>query len=128
MPNKSLGFIYFLTSSGHRSHLFKESGILKFPDKIALENYIFINKNFNKVSPTIFKNWFTLSTDSHVYDMCWSSLGCLVVPPHKTKLYGRNSINISVIYTWNYLQQLNANKLFINYHQVNLNFLSNNFS
>ena len=33
---------------------------------------------------------------------------------HKTKLYGRNSLNISVIYTWNYLRKLNENNIF--YH------------
>ena len=42
----------------------------------------------------------------------WSSLGCIVVPPHSTKLYGRNSVNISAACTWNYLQKLNEYNLF----------------
>ena len=28
-----------------------------------------------------------------------------VVPPHNAKLYGRNSVNISAVYSWNYLQK-----------------------
>ena len=69
-------------------HLFREARILKTRDEIALENYLFINKYFDKVLTTIFKNG-------------------LVVPLHKTKLYGRKPVDIVAIYTSNYLQQLN---------------------
>ena len=34
------------------------------------------------------------------------------VPSHRTKLYGRNSVFISAIFTWNYLQNLHRNILF----------------
>ena len=96
LQKKSLRIIYFL----------------KLSDKIALENCLFINKYFNKCLPTIFKNWFTLSSDFHTYNTRWSNLGCIVVPPHNTKLYGRNLVNISAVYSWNYLQKLNENNLF----------------
>ena len=54
----------------------------------------------------IFKNWFTLSSDIHTYNTR------IVVPPHNTKLYGRNPVNISAVYSWNYLQKLNENNPF----------------
>ena len=99
LQKKSLRIIYFLNHNAHTSPLFRDLNILKLPDKIALENCLFINKYFNKCLPTIFKNWFTLSSDFHTYNTRWSNLGCIVVPPHNTKLYGRNSVNISAVYS-----------------------------
>ena len=112
LQKKSLRIIYFLNHNAHTFPLFRDLNILKLPDKIALENCLFINKYFNKCLPTIFKNWFTLSSDFHTYNTRWSNLGCIVVPPHNTKLYGRNSVNISAVYSWNYLQKLNENNPF----------------
>ena len=100
LQKKSLQIIYFLSRYVHTSPLLKESNILKLPDKISLEKWLFRNKYSNKVLPTIFENWFTLSTDSYTYNARLSNLGCLVVPPHSTLLYGRNSVNISTIFTY----------------------------
>ena len=112
LQKKSLRLMYFLNRNAHTTPLFKDSNILKFPDKIALENCIFIKNYFNQTLPTPFKNWFTLSTDSHTHNTCWSNLGCLKIPPHKTAIYGRQSVNISAIYTWNYLQSHHRNIMF----------------
>ena len=112
LQKKSLRIIYFLNHNAHTFPLFRDLNILKLPDKIAVENCLFINKYFKKCLPTIFKNWFILSSDFQTYSTRWSNLGCIVVPPHNTKLYGRNLVNISAIYSWNYLQKLNENNLF----------------
>ena len=106
LQKKSLRLMYFLNRNAHTTPLFKDSNILKFPDKIALENCIFIKNYFNQTLPTPFKNWFTLSTDSHTHNKRWSNLVCLKTPPHKAKKYGRQSVNISAIYIWNYLQDI----------------------
>ena len=66
----------------------------------------------NKIFQQIATHSFTHSSDFHTYNTCWSNLGCIVVPPHNTKLDGRNSVYISTVYTWNHLQKLNGNKLF----------------
>lgn len=87
MQKKSLWLTYFPSHCDHTQHLFREPRILKMRDEIALENYLFINKYFDKVLTTIFKNG--------------------LVPLHKTKLYGRKPVDIIAIYTSNYLQQLN---------------------
>ena len=50
------------------------------------------------------------------YNTRWSNLDCLKIPPHKTKIYGRQSVNISSIYTWNYLQSHHKNM----FHQLSL--------
>ena len=112
LQKKSLRVMYFLNRNAHTTPLFKDSNILKFPDKIALENCIFIKNYFNQTLPTPFKNWFTLSTDSHTHNTRWSDLGCLKIPPHKTAIYGRQSVNISAIYIWNYLQSHHRNIMF----------------
>ena len=107
LQKKFLRIIYFLNHNAHTSPLFRDLNVLNLPDKIALENCLFINKYFNKCLPTIFKNWFTLSSDFYIYSTHWSNIGCIVVPRHNTKLYGRNSVNISAVYSRNYLQKLN---------------------
>ena len=100
LQKKSLRIIYLRNHNTNTSPLFRESSILKLPDEIVLETCLCINKYFNNFLPIIFKNWFTLSTDFHIYNTHWSNLGCLVVPPYNTKLYGRNTVSFSGVYTW----------------------------
>ena len=98
--------MYFLNRNTQTAPIFKDSNILIFPDKITLESCIFIKNYFNQTLPTPFKDWFTLSADSHTHNKRWSNLVCLKIPPHKAKKYGRQSVNISAIYIWNYLQSI----------------------
>ena len=113
LQKKSLRLMYFLNRNAHTTPLFKDSNIPKFPDEIALES-IFIKNYFNQTLSTPFKNWFTLSTDSHTHNTRWSNLGYLKIPPHKTKIYGGQSVNINAIYTWNFLQSHHKNM----FHQL----------
>ena len=92
--------------------LFKDCNILKFHDKIALENSILIHKSFKHELPQPSNSWFGLSSDFHTHTTRWSNLGCRNAPSHRTKLYGRNYVCISAIFTWNYLQNLYRNILF----------------
>ena len=92
--------------------LFKDCNVLKFHDKIVIENSIFMHKPFKHKLPQPFDNWFGLSLNFHTHYTRWSNLGCLNVPSHRTKLYGGNSLCISTIFTWNYLQNLHRNILF----------------
>ena len=112
LQKKSLRIMHFLKRNAHTSNLFKNLNILKLPDKVSLENCILICKYFNQFLPKSFENWLTLATASHTYSTRWSNKGCLKIPPHKTKIYERHSVNISSIYTWNYLQKLHINILF----------------
>ena len=56
LQKKSLRLMYFLNRNAHTTPLFKNSNILKFPDKTALEKCIFIKNYFNQTLPTPFKN------------------------------------------------------------------------
>ena len=65
LQKKSLQLMDFLNRNAHTTPLFKDSNILKFPDKIALESCIFIKNYFSQTLPIHFKNWFTLSLQIH---------------------------------------------------------------
>ena len=104
--------MYFLSRNVHTDTLFKDLNIPKFPHKIAFENCIFIKKYLNQTLPKPFKNWLTLSTDSHTHNIRWPDLDSLKIPPHNTKIYGGQSDNISATYIWNYLQRIYKNVMF----------------
>ena len=114
--------MFSLRKEAHTNPLFKDCDILKFHDKIALENSILIHKSFKHQLPQPFDNWFELSSNFHTHNTSWLNLDCLNVPSNKAKLYGRNSVCISAIFTWNYLQNLHRNILF---HKLTTNCLKN---
>ena len=91
--------------------------MLKFAEKVTLKNCILIFKYFNQSLLKTFKNWFTLATVSHTHNTRWSNSGFLEISSHKTRVYGRHSINMNAIYSWNYLQKLHVNILFMNYQK-----------
>ena len=95
----------------HSSPLFSENNILKFTDKITLENILFVNKSINRQVPPIFYDWFTFSGDLHRYETCWSVTDHLNIPTFWTQKYGRFSIRASTIYSWNSMQNLLINNL-----------------
>ena len=99
LQKKALRLMFFLRREAHTNPLFKDFNILKFHDKIALENCIFIQKFFKQQLPQPFDNWFGLSSNFVTHNTRWSNLGCLNVPSHRTKLYGRNCVCISAIFT-----------------------------
>ena len=90
----------------HSSPLFSENNILKFIDKITLENILFVNKSINRQVPPIFYDWFTFSGDLHRYKTCWSVTDHLNIPTFRTQKYGRYSIRASTICSWNSIENL----------------------
>ena len=84
--------------------LFKKQYLLKFDDKIQLENVVLVSKYFNNILPSIFDNWFTLCSDIHNHNTAASSPGKLFKPSFQTNLYGKNSITISAVNALNKVQ------------------------
>ena len=120
LTKKALRLMFFLGRDAHTNPPFMDYNILRFHDKIALENSILIYKSFKHELPQPFNSRFGLSSNFHTHNTRWSNLGCLNAPSHKTKLYGRNSVCISVVFTCNYLQNLHKNILF---HKLTTNSL-----
>ena len=83
----------------HSSPLFSENNILKFIDKITLENIFFVYKSINRQVPPILYDWFTFSGDPHRYETCWSVTDHLNMPTFRAQKYGRFSIRASTIYS-----------------------------
>ena len=80
----------------HSSSLFK-----RHKDKIQVENVLLVSKYCNDILPSIFDNWFTLSSDIQNYDRAVISRSKLFKPLFQTNLYWKNSIAISAINSWN---------------------------
>ena len=73
----------------HTSPLFKLNFILKFQDKICLENVLFVNKSLNNLSTSIFNTWFRFSSDQHNYETSSSTQGNPMKLFYKTNRYGK---------------------------------------
>ena len=54
LQKKAVRIINFQPRNPHTSPLFKQNFILKFQDKICLENILFVSKSLNNLSPSIF--------------------------------------------------------------------------
>ena len=87
--------------NSHTSPLLRKAAVLKFKDKINLENISFISKSINNLSHSLFNNWFVFSSDTHKYNTSWSSNDKLQKYSYRTNTYGKNSIIISAIESWN---------------------------
>ena len=118
LQKKALHIMNFKDQLFHSSPLFSENNILKFTDKITLENILFVNKSINRQVPPIFYDWFTFSGDLHRYETCWSVTDHLNIPTFRTQKYGRFSIRASTIYLWNSI--LNLLIYHLNIYQKNL--------
>ena len=87
LQKKAIRIINFQPRNSHTSHLFKQSSILKFQDKICLENILFISKSLNNLSPSVFNTWFRFSSDQHNYETSSSTQGNLTKLFYKTNKY-----------------------------------------
>ena len=85
--------------------LFKQNFILKFQDKICLENTLFVSKYLNNLSPSIFNTWFSFSSDQHNYETSSSTQGNLMELFYKTDRHGKYSITVSTVESWNKIQK-----------------------
>ena len=105
MQKKAVRIIYFQLRNFHTSPLFKQNFILKFQDKICLENILFVSKSLNNLSPSIFNTWFSFSSDQHNCETSSSTQGNLIKLFYKTNRYGRYSITVSAVESWNKIQK-----------------------
>ena len=89
LQKKSLRIMFFQSWNSHTGPLFKVSKILKFFNKRALENCIFISKSLKRLLPPILNRWFKFYFESQFHDNRWPNLGYLKKPSYRTKTYSR---------------------------------------
>ena len=106
VQKKALRIMNFKDQLFHSSPLFSSNNILKFGDKITLENILFVSKSINRKVSSTFNDWFTFSEKVHRYETCWSATNHLNIPAFQTQKYGRFSIRASAIRSWNYTQDM----------------------
>ena len=58
IQKKSLRTIHFKGKFDNTSSLISASNIIKLPDKISIEDCLFVSKSLNNQLPEIFNNWF----------------------------------------------------------------------
>ena len=78
LRRKAIIIINFQPRNFHTSPLFKQNSILKFQDKICLENILFVSKLLNDLSPSVFNTWFSFSSDQHNYEISSFTQGNLI--------------------------------------------------
>ena len=143
MQNNALRLITFASDFlDHVTPLYIELKLLKIKDLIILKNLLLIHDYFNKKLPESFQNYFILDKDKHLYNMedirpthvpdkfhdyilTEQNMqpqqnpvpGQLYRPEYETVRYGRDSLKISSINSWNNLNrkyyQINSNNDFI---------------
>ena len=75
----------FQFKSAHSNLHFDRHKIIKLPDKILMENCLFIRKSIQLNLQSIFNHWFAFSSDSHNYEIFSSSKGLLKLTTVNTK-------------------------------------------
>ena len=101
LQKKALRIMNHQPRNSHISPLFRKSVVLKFTDKINLENILFISESINNLLPSLFNNRFAFSSDTHKYNTSWSSDDKLQKYSYRTNTYGKNLIIISATESWN---------------------------
>ena len=105
LQKKAVRILNFQPRNSHTSPLFKQSFILKFQDKVCLENILFVSKSLNNLSPSIFNTWFSFSSDQHNYETSSSTQGNFMKLFYKTDRYGKYSITVNAAELWNKIQK-----------------------
>ena len=105
LQKKAIRIINFQPRNSHTSHLFKQSSILKYQDKMCLESILCISKSLNNLSPSVFDTWFSFSSDQHNYETSSSTQGNLTKRFYKKNKYGKYSITVSAVESWNKTQK-----------------------
>ena len=127
LQKKAVRIINFQPRNFHTSPLFKQNSILEFQDQICLENVLFVSKYLNTLSPLVFNTWFSFSSDQHNYETSSSTQGNIIKIFYKTKRYGKYSITVSAVESWNKIQKQLKNMLLKNLSPNKIKTVVSNF-
>ena len=106
LQNNALRLISFAESfHDHVTHIYKKLNILKLRDLITLKNLLFVHDYFNHKLPESFADYFTLARDSHTHGTRHAQQGHLFIPDTDSVHFGRNSIKLKTILSWNHFTE-----------------------
>ena len=121
LPKKVLRLIYFKERNAHIAPLIFKSKIMKLPDKIKIENCLFISKYVNNKLPPIFNSWFIFSSTFHNYETSFAAKGHLKIPAVTTATYGKGTFISMATKTWNNTQSQIKDPMINNFSLNKLN-------
>ena len=75
---------------------------------------MFVSKCLNNRSPSIFNMWFSFSSNQHNHETSSSTQGNLMKLFYQTNRYGKYSITVSAVESWNKIQKELKNMLLKN--------------
>ena len=103
LQKAAIRIITFSDFRAHTSTLFKDTKILKFQDRVTLENCLFVYDFFKNKLPRCFNNYFKTLKETYRSNVCTrnSKSGCLVLTSAKSTKYGLHSFKRMAINTWN---------------------------
>ena len=100
----SIRIINFQPYNSHTSPQCKQNFILKFQDKICLENTLLVSKSLNNLTPSVFSTWFIFSSDQYSHETSSFTQGNLKKLFYKTNRYGKYLITVGAVELWNKFQ------------------------
>ena len=104
LQKKALRLIHFKERNAHSAPLFFKWKIVKLPNKIKIENCLFISKYVNNKLPPIFNSWFIFSSTFHNYETSFAAKGHLKIPTVTTATHGKGAVTSMATKTWNNTQ------------------------
>ena len=110
LQKKAMRIITFPSRNCHSSPLFSKLNLLKFNDKVFLENVLLISK-FIFLLPPILNNWFTFCSNIRNYETTSSATCKLFQSSFHTNLHVKNSVTINAIDAWNKAQNSLGNTI-----------------
>ena len=104
LQKKASRLIHFKERNTHTDSLIFESKMVKLPDKIKIENFLFISKYVKNILPSIFNSWCIFSSTSHNYETSFATKGHLKILTDTTTTYGKKAFISMATKTWNNIQ------------------------
>ena len=122
LQKAAIRIITFSDFRAHTNALFKENKILKFQDRVTLDNCLFVYDSLKNKLPRCFKSYFKTLEETYSSNVRTrnSKSGCLALSSANTTTYGLKSFKRTAITVWNNFTKIFREKQVLNNENVTL--------
>ena len=122
LQKAAIRIITFSDFRAHTNALFKENKILKFQDRVTLDNCLFVYDSLKNKLPRCFKGYFKTLEETYSSNVRTrnSKSGCLALSSANSTKYGLKSFKRTAITAWNDFTKLFRENQVINNENVTL--------
>ncbi|XP_057310296.1 uncharacterized protein LOC130648273 [Hydractinia symbiolongicarpus] len=103
LQNFAIRLMTFESRRASSSIIYGNLEILKFNDIVQCQNILFLHKLFHDKMPATIQNTFAVDFN-HAQSTCAEKAGLINLPTVNTVCFGKNSIRLSTIKSWNKIQ------------------------